>query len=60
VNYIANKTDTIFALNTGALIDFSQYAFEYARFAKHRPTLGCGIVINEHEAYFIPMTGKYL
>ena len=60
VIYIANKTDTIFALNTGCLVDFDQYAFEYARNAKKRPTLGCGVVISPTEAYFIPMTGKYL
>lgn len=60
VNYIANKTETIFSLNTGALVDQSAYAFEYAKYSKHRPTLGCGVVISPHEAYFIPMTGKYL
>lgn len=60
VNYIANKTETIFALNTGALIDQSAYAFEYSKYSKHRPTLGVGVVLSPHEAYFIPMTGKYL
>lgn len=60
VNYIANKTETIFALNTGCLIDYGAYAFEYSRNAKHRPTLGCGIVLSSSEAYFVPMTGSYL
>lgn len=60
VNYIANKTETIFALNTGALIDQSAYAFEYSKYSKHRPTLGVGVVLSPHEAFFIPMTGKYL
>lgn len=62
VNYIANKTSTIFALNTGCLLNPSGevYAFAYAKNAKHRPTLGAGVVISPHEAYFIPMTGKYL
>lgn len=60
VNYIANKTETIFALNTGCLIDYGMYAFEYSRNAKHRPTLGCGIVLSSSEAYFVPMTGSYL
>lgn len=60
VNYIANKTETIFALNTGALIDQSAYAFEYSKYSKHRPTLGCGIVLSSSEAYFVPMTGRYL
>ena len=60
VNYIANKTETIFALNTGALIDQSAYAFEYSKYSKHRPTLGCGIVLDKSSAMFIPMTGKYL
>ena len=60
VNYIANKTETIFALNTGCLVDYGTYAFEYSRNAKHRPTLGCGIVLSSSEAYFVPMTGRYL
>lgn len=60
VNYIANKTETIFALNSGALIDQSAYAFEYSKYSKHRPTLGVGVVLSPHEAHFIPMTGKYL
>lgn len=60
VNYIANKQETIFALNTGCLIDYGAYAFEYSRNAKHRPTLGCGIVLSSSEAYFVPMTGSYL
>ena len=60
VNYIANKQETIFALNTGCLIDYGAYAFEYSRNAKHRPTLGCGIVLSSSEAYFVPMTGRYL
>lgn len=60
VNYIANKQETIFALNTGCLIDYGMYAFEYSRNAKHRPTLGCGIVLSSSEAYFVPMTGRYL
>lgn len=60
VNYIANKTDTIFALNTGWLGDQTAYAFEYSKYAKHRGTLGCGIVLDSHTAFFIPMNGKYL
>lgn len=60
VNYIANKQETIFALNTGCLVDYGAYAFEYSRNAKHRPTLGCGIVLSSSEAYFVPMTGRYL
>ena len=60
VNYIANKQETIFALNTGCLVDYGAYAFEYSRNAKHRPTLGCGIVLSSSEAYFVPMTGSYL
>jgi len=60
VNYIANKTETIFALNTGWLGDDRAYAFEYSRHAKHRGVLGAGVVVSPHEAYFIPMTDKYL
>lgn len=62
VDYIANNRETIFGLNTGCLIDTTgkSYAFEYAKFNKQRPTLGCGIVVDKHEAYFIPMNGKYI
>ena len=60
VQYIANKKSTIFALNTGWLGDDEAYAFNYSRHARHRGTEGCGIVISPEEAYFIPMTRKYL
>ena len=60
VQYIANKNDTIFALNTGWLGDDEAYAFNYSRHARHRGTEGAGIVISSDEAYFIPMTRKYL
>lgn len=59
VQYIANKNDTIFALNTGWLGDDEAYAFNYSRHARHRGTEGCGIVISSDEAYFIPMTKRY-
>lgn len=59
VQYIANKNDTIFALNTGWLGDDEAYAFNYSRHARHRGTEGAGIVISSDEAYFIPMTKRY-
>lgn len=45
----------IFGLNVGCGIDESAYAFEYAKFHKYRPTLGCGIVIDGKIGHFIPM-----
>lgn len=47
-----------FALNTGCLVDTTQYAFHYAKHLAHKPTLGCGVVIDGTEAHFIPMPEK--
>ena len=54
VQYIANDTRVIFGMNVGCLIDFKSHAFEYARSAKYKPTLGCGVVL-QGTPHFIPM-----
>lgn len=44
-----------FAMNTGCLIDIEAYAFNYGRGNILGVNIGCGLVINGKEAYFIPM-----
>ena len=51
----ANDNDLIFGMNVGCLIDVDAYAFRYGRTFKDKPTLGCGVVIEGQQAYFIPM-----
>lgn len=59
VKYSANKRSIIFGMNVGCGIDIDQYAFEYGKYAKNRPTLGCGIVFNSTCAIFLPMSNEY-
>lgn len=51
----ANEDDRIFGLNVGCGIDIDAYAFAYAKPFPIRPVLGCGIVINGKQAFFVPM-----
>lgn len=44
----------LWGLNTGCLIDVDQYAFDYGKNIRNKPTLGCGVVKNG-APYFIPM-----
>jgi predicted phosphodiesterase len=59
VQYSANKRNIIFGLNVGCGIDVSAYAFAYGKHSKYRPTLGCGIVFDEGNAIFVPMSATY-
>lgn len=54
VRYVANDTDVIFGLNVGCLIDHNAYVFKYAKGAKFKPTLGCGVVLHG-VPHFVPM-----
>jgi len=47
--------ETIFGLNSGALCDDDAYAFRYGVNSRFKATLGCGVVISDKEAYFVPM-----
>lgn len=53
--YHSSDTDLIYGLNSGCLIDVHAYAFRYGKHFKDKPTLGCGVVVNDREAYFVPM-----
>lgn len=50
-----NWDGNLFGMNAGCLIDERAYAFKYAKAYTGKVNLGCGIVLNGKEAYFIPM-----
>ncbi len=49
-----------FGLNTGCLIDDRMYSFKYGKHIATKPTIGCGVVIDGKEGYFVPMPEKML
>lgn len=54
VIYGASENDLIYGMNTGCLIDVKQYAFDYGKTLRNKPTLGCGVILNGIP-YFVPM-----
>ena len=55
INYLNNyKGQLLWGMNVGCLIDEKSYAFKYQKHFLHKPTLGCGIVI-DGGPQFIPM-----
>lgn len=54
-SYMQTHKDRIFALNVGCAINDKTYPFKYAENHATRPTLGCGVVLDGREAFFIPM-----
>jgi hypothetical protein len=55
VQYHRAFRDEIFGLNVGCGIDDTTYPFRYAQDNATRPTLGCGVIIDGREAFFVPM-----
>ncbi len=55
VNYSKAFKDQLFAMNVGCGINDKTYPFRYAKDMAARPILGCGVVIDGREAFFIPM-----
>ena len=55
VSYVTSKNNRIFGMSVGCGINISEYAFVYRKHQPTRPILGCGIVVNGKDAYFIPM-----
>lgn len=53
--YHASEKDLIFGLNVGCGIDIRAYSFAYAKPFVNRPTLGCGVVMSDESAAFLPM-----
>lgn len=55
LNYLNNyKGQLLFGMNVGCLIDVKSYAFKYGKHFLHKPTLGCGVVL-DGIPLFIPM-----
>ena len=50
--YFSNPFKLFFGMNVGCLIDKDTYAMRYNN---NEPSLGCGVVIDGHESFFIPM-----
>lgn len=55
VIYQSNPNHMFFGLNAGCLIDKSAYAMRYS---DREIQLGCGVVVDSSEAYFVPMKLK--
>lgn len=54
IKYASGPTSQIFGMNVGCLIDPSSPAFDYGRTYRHKPVLGCGIVVDGVPA-FVPL-----
>lgn len=54
IHYVSTPEALMFGFNVGCLIDWKAYAFNYAKGAKERPILGCGVV-RKGVPTFIPM-----
>ena len=55
ISYVTSPTgESIFGLNTGALVDDNAYALRYGKHSRFKSTLGCGLVYSNKEAYFVP------
>lgn len=52
--YSASFGNLIYGMNTGCLIDVTQYNFDYGKGLRNKPTLGVGVIVNGIP-YFIPM-----
>lgn len=57
ITYLNNGQEIIFGLSTGALVDDDAVAFQYGKWNKYKSMAGCGIVISDKEAYFVPYRG---
>jgi len=56
VEHVKTRGMSIWGMSVGCLIDFDQYAFDYARKAKELPVLGVGLILNEGRTpLFLPM-----
>ena len=55
VTYLNTGLKQMWAMVTGSIIDFDQYAFEYARKSKLKPVISLGVVVdNGRVAFLIP------
>jgi len=44
--HLVTAMQKIWAMGSGSLIDFSTYAFEYAKRSKRKPAIGCSLVVD--------------
>jgi len=55
IDYITNRRgETIFGMYVGCGIEKESYGMRYGKAFKLAPQLGCGIVVDSKEAYFVP------
>ena len=53
---MASRNDIIYGMNVGCGIDVGHMAFAYVKHFPKKPTIGCGVVLDEgRTAIFIPM-----
>jgi hypothetical protein len=55
IMWSANPRQLIFGMNVGCLIDRDSYAFAYGAKIKHKPILGCGVIV-DGVPFIVPMT----
>lgn len=53
--FIVGPSDRLFGLSTGCGVDRSALVFKYGSEIQKKPVIGCGIVLSEFEALFVPM-----
>lgn len=54
IEWLFSNRDRKFAMQVGTGIDFSKYAFAYAKAGK-KPAVSCGVVLNGTQPFLIPM-----
>lgn len=57
VSYRKLAGKMLFSMNVGCLVDVNGYAMDYLKMIKHKPVLGCGVIV-DGIPQFIPMTFK--
>jgi isopentenyl phosphate kinase len=56
VEHVKTNHIEVWGMVVGSLIDFSSYAFEYARSARFKPVIGCGVVVDSGKTpIFLPL-----
>ncbi len=56
VQYINTKTQDLWGMNVGCLIDDEQYCFAYAKHARNKVSLGVGVVLDSGRfPFFVPL-----
>lgn len=56
VRWGANEERRVFGLSTGGGMDWKLLQFRYGRKFKHKPLIGCGVILDGEYAYWEPMS----